>query len=535
MIALVEAYKAGLYKRSNWVRNIVAGLVVGVVALPLSMAFAIASGARPEQGIYTAIVAGLAVTLFGGSRVQIAGPTGAFIAVLAGITTKYGIDGLQIATLLAGIMLLVMGLIRMGAVIRYVPAPVIIGFTAGIGIIIFTGQWPHFLGVPTPDAELFHQKTWMVIQSIPELHWATVIIGAISLAVLVMSPRVSGIKRVPGPLLVLVIATPIQALFSFEGVATIGSAFGGIPQGLPTWQWPEVTFEKVTLLMAPAFTIAMLGAIESLLSAMVADRMAGTRHHSNQELIGQGIANILAPFFGGFAATGAIARTATNIRNGGNSPIAGILHAVVLVGVLVVLAPLAYHIPLASLSAILFVVAWNMSDVHRLKAILKTAPTADKVILVVTLLLTVFVDLVVAVNVGVLLAVLHFLRRMAQTVRVQTVKDEGGIRISNVEGPLFFAAVGLLEQEAQKLPQQVKIWVLDLSRVPFVDASALQVLDDVIDEVKSKGRRIVLTEANDIVLAKLKDHGILKRLGSQGYLPSLSKLDSLLKEGGNTQ
>lgn len=529
MIALLEAHRAGLYKTSNWVRNIVAGMVVGVVALPLSMAFAIASGARPEQGLYTAIIAGLLVTLFGGSRLQIAGPTGAFIAVLAGITAQYGIEGLQIATLLAGMMLLAMGLLRMGGVIRFIPAPVIIGFTAGIGVIIFTGQWADFLGVSHPPVGQFHQKLWYVLQQVHKVHWPTLSIGVISLLLLFVTPRIHVLKRVPGPLIVLVLATLTQSAFQFDGVATIGSAFGGIPQGLPTFAFPDLSFDKVTLLIAPAFTIAMLGAIESLLSAVVADRMANTRHQANQELIGQGIANMVVPFFGGFAATGAIARTATNIRNGGNSPIAGVFHVLTLVGVLIALAPLAYNIPLSCLSAILFVVAWNMSEVHRIRTMLVRAPLADRVILVVTLLLTVFVDLVVAVNVGVILAILHFLRRMAQTVRMQTVRDEGACRVSRVEGPLFFAAVGMIEHASHSLPRSIHIWVLDLSRVPFVDETALQALDDVIDALRKRECHLVLAEANDLVLHKLRLHGTLRTLGERGYLNKLGNLDSILK------
>ncbi|AWB35496.1 SulP family inorganic anion transporter [Orrella marina] len=529
MIALLEARRAGLYKASNWTRNIIAGLVVGVVALPLSMAFAIASGARPEQGLYTAIIAGLLVTLFGGSRLQIAGPTGAFIAVLAGITSQYGIEGLQIATLLAGAMLLAMGLFRMGGVIRFIPAPVIIGFTAGIGIIIFTGQWADFLGIPHPPVGQFHQKIWHVLQRVHLTHWPTLAIGVLSLVLLYVTPRIHVLKRVPGPLIVLVLATLIQSGLKFDGVATIGSAFGGIPQGLPAFGLPDLSFDKVTLLVAPAFTIAMLGAIESLLSAVVADRMTSTRHDANQELIGQGIANMVVPFFGGFAATGAIARTATNIRNGGNSPVAGVFHVLTLVGVLIALAPLAYNIPLSCLSAILFVVAWNMSEVHRIRMMLARAPVADRVILLVTLLLTVFVDLVVAVNVGVILAILHFMRRMAQTVRMQTIREEDGYRVSRVEGPLFFAAVGMIEHASRTLPKPVRVWVLDLSRVPFVDETALQALDDVIDELRERQCRLVLAEANEIVLQKLRLHGTLRTLGDGGYLSKLSSLDPKIK------
>lgn len=525
MIALIEAQRAGLLKPANWMRNLVAGLVVGVVALPLSMAFAIASGARPEQGIYTAIIAGLIVSLFGGSRLQIAGPTGAFIAILAGITATYGIEGLQVATFMAGVMLLLMGIFRLGGAIQFIPAPVIIGFTAGIGVIIFTGQWADFLGVDRVTGSHFHNKIWAVLRAVPDLDIATVSIGLLSLAILLAWPRMSGpFKRLPGPLVVLVVATVIQSVVRFEGVETIGSAFGGIPQGLPTLQMPDLSFDHMLLLMAPAFTIAMLGAIESLLSAVVADRMAGTRHGANQELIGQGLANIVVPFFGGFAATGAIARTATNIRNGGNSPLAGVVHALTLIGVLLLLAPLAENIPLSSLSAILFVVAWNMSEPHRVYTMLKRAPVADRVILLVTFFLTVFVDLVVAVNVGVVLAILHFLRRMSQTVKIQQVSDHDGIRVSRVVGPLFFGAVGPIELAARALPDSVKRWVIDLSESPFIDATALQALEDAIEQLKKRQVSVVLVAADALVYKKLRDHGIIKMLGEGGYLANLSDL-----------
>ena len=521
MIALQEAARAGLLKPNHWGNNIIAGLVVGVVALPLSMAFAIASGARPEQGIYTAIVAGIMVSLFGGSRLQIAGPTGAFIAILAGITATYGIDGLQIATLMAGVLLLLMGLFRLGGIVQFIPAPVIIGFTAGIGVIIFTGQWADFLGVQRQLSGQFHQKLWAVIQAIPEVSWPTLSIGVLSLAILLVNPRIKRLRRIPGPLIVLVAATLIQSIFQFQGVATIGSAFGGIPRGLPEFHVPELSFGKVLLLIGPATTIAMLGAIESLLSAVVADRMAGTRHGSNQELVGQGLANIVAPFFGGFAATGAIARTATNIRNGATSPLAGVVHALTLVGVLLLLAPLAVNIPLASLSAILFVVAWNMSEPHRVASMLKRAPTADRFILLVTFFLTVFADLVVAVNVGVVLAVLHFLRRMTQTVKIQQVQDKADYRLSKVVGPLFFGAVGPIEMAARSVPDSVSRWIIDLSETPFIDATAIQALEDAILNLKARGISVMMGGANALVYRKLSTHGTLTMLGDGGYVSSV--------------
>jgi SulP family sulfate permease len=406
MIALVEAHRAGLLSRAHWLPNVVAGLVVGVVALPLAMAFAIASGARPEQGIYTAIIGGGLIAILGGSRVQIAGPTGAFIAILAGVTAKHGIAGLQIATLMAGVMLVLMGLARMGGVIKFIPAPVIVGFTAGIAVIIFVGQWSAFLGLPQPEGAHFHDKLWHLLQSLPQTHLPTLWLALLSLLLVGFSQRVPGLASIPGPLTAMAIATALQASLQLPGVATIGSAFGGIPTGLPEFSLPAISLPQLITLIGPAFTIAMLGAIEALLSAVVADRMSGTQHDANQELVGQGIANVVAPLFGGFAATGAIARTATNIRNGANSPLAGIVHALTLVAVLLFMAPLAADIPLAVLAAILFVVAWNMAETKHVVRLMKTASRAEKLILVMTFVLTVFADLVLAVGVGVALAVL---------------------------------------------------------------------------------------------------------------------------------
>jgi len=532
MIVVREAWKAGLFARSQWGPNLVAGLIVGVVALPLAMAFAIASGARPEQGLYTAIVAGIAVSLFGGSRFQIAGPTGAFIAILAGITAKYGIDGLQIATLMAGIMLVLMGVARMGGVIKFIPAPVIVGFTSGIAVIIFVGQWPHFFGMPTPSGEHFHEKFWQLLQTLPAIHGPTVGIALLSLALAIFSPRWRVLQRVPGPLIAMVVATLLQAALHIPGVATIGSAFGGIPMGLPQFRLPELSLAQMLLLLGPAFTIAMLGAIESLLSAVVADGMAGTRHDSNQELIGQGLANIAAPLFGGFAATGAIARTATNIRNGATGPLAGLTHTATLIAIIVLLAPLAGHIPLAALAAILFVVAWNMSEVRHFTSILKKAPRADRVILVITFLLTVFADLVVAVNVGVILAVLHFLRRMAETSDTRQI-DALSLRgelaalgtdrlpdntlVYEIAGPMFFGAVENFERALLQTHSDPGVLILRLRNVPFMDITGLQTLEEVISKLRQRRIRVVLCEANARVSAKLRQAGILDALPAEDF------------------
>ncbi|MCO7577369.1 SulP family inorganic anion transporter [Pseudomonas sp. TNT2022 ID1048] len=537
MIAIREAWKAGLLGPRHWARNLVAGVIVGVVALPLAMAFAIASGVKPEQGIYTAIIGGLLVSLFGGSRLQIAGPTGAFIVILAGVTAKYGVDGLQLATMMAGIILFLLGISRLGALIKFIPDPVILGFTAGIGVIIWVSQWKDFFGLPAVQGEHFHQKLWHLLQALPELHLATTLLALLSLALLLWVPKIPALKRLPAPLVAMVLATALQSLFQFQGVATIGSAFGGIPQGLPTLQLPEISLPRILDLIGPAFAIAMLGAIESLLSAVVADGMAGTRHDSNQELIGQGIANLATPLFGGFAATGAIARTATNIRNGGSSPLAGITHAVVLVLIILFLAPLAANIPLCALAAILFVVAYNMSELHHFKRMVQRAPRADVAILLCTFVLTVFSDLVIAVNIGVILAMLHFLRRMASSVEVQQVVGEdlenelrgkgrghlpAGVLIYTIEGPLFFGAAETFERALAQTHSDPRLLIIRLKHVPFMDITGLQTLEEVIGQLHKRGIVVKLCEANLKVHAKLERVGILHAIGAQNYHRDLS-------------
>lgn len=537
MIAILEAHRAGLFGRAHWARNIVSGIVVGVVALPLAMAFAIASGAKPEQGLYTAIVAGLLVSVLGGSRLQIAGPTGAFIVILSGITAEHGIDGLQIATLLAGMMLLLLGIARLGAIIKFIPDPVILGFTAGIAVVIWTGQWRDFFGLPGVTGQHFHEKLWHTLQVLPQAHPGTTALAATTLLIVLFAPRLPFLKRIPGPLLGLLFATIVQAMFHIEGVATIGSAFGGIPRGLPTLQMPEITADRVIQLIGPAFTIAMLGAIESLLSAVVADGMAGTRHDSNQELIGQGIANMAAPLFGGFAATGALARTATNVRNGGSSPLAGIVHALTLVLIVLALAPLAVHIPLAALAAILFVVAWNMSEASHVIQMIRRAPTADVVVLVLTFGLTVFVDLVVAVNIGVIVAVLHFLRRMASSVEVQQQTHHDlsrefahrglsfppGILAFAVEGPFFFGAVENFERALAATRTDPEVLIIRLRWVPFMDITGLQTLEEVIRDLQRRKVRVMLTGANERVAGKLRRAGIVDLIGADNLCENLEQ------------
>lgn len=532
MKTIIESYRDGLFQKKFWLPNIISGVIVGVVALPLAMAFAIASGAKPEQGIYTAIVAGLLVSLFGGSRLQIAGPTGAFVVVLAGVTSKYGIDGLQIATIIAGVMLLFFGLARLGAVIKFIPDPVIIGFTTGIAVVIWVGQWQYFFGMPAVHGTHFHEKLWQLLCEFPKLDLATTALAMISLAIVMFINKIPALKRMPSPLVALIIATTLQALFQFKSVATIGSAFGGIPQGLPAFQFPDLSIGRILELISPAFAIAMLGAIESLLSAVVADGMSGTRHDSNRELVGQGIANIVAPLFGGFAATGAIARTATNIRNGGNSPLAGVIHAVTLALIILFLAPLATDVPLAVLAAILFVVAWNMSEVKHFIKLIQRAPRADIAILLVTFFLTVLVDLVVAVNIGVILAILHFLLRMAQGVEVQQQTKEqlskefvqqehlalpSDVLVYAVEGPFFFGAVEIFEHALASTHTDPRALIIRLRWVPFIDITALHTLEEIIQDLNGRGVRVILSGAKPQVEEKLRKAGIIDLLGADNF------------------
>jgi len=542
MIALVDAWRAGLLHRRHWVQNIVAGVIVGVVALPLAMAFGIASGVKPEQGLYTAIIAGLAVSILGGSRVQIAGPTGAFIVILAGIVATHGVQGLQIATLMAGIILLLFGVARLGVIIKYIPAPVIVGFTAGIGVIIWVGQWQAFFGLPdaanSAPALHFHEKLWALITVFPQLSLTTTLMAAGSLVVVITSARWPRMGRIPGPLVALVLATLIQALFQFESVATIGSTFGEIPRGLPSFVWPPITFERVVTLIGPAFAIAMLGAIESLLSAVVADGMSGTRHHSNQELIGQGVANILTPLFGGIAATGAIARTATNVRNGGNSPLAGIVHAVTLIAIILVLAPYAAHVPLATLAAILFVVAWNMSDVRYFVRMARQAPRSDVAVLFITFALTVFADLVVAVNIGVIVAMLLFLRRMAGAIKVKHhdaamlarefaylgFKDlPEGVVVYGIEGPLFYGAAENVERVLSELSPAPQVLIVRLNHVPFIDATGLRALEEAIASLQRQKVRVVFCEMNAYVKARFDKMRLAAKVGADNVVGSFQE------------
>ena len=539
MLAIIEAYRAGLFKKGNWWPNLIAGIVVAIVALPLAMAFSIASGATPVQGLYTAIIAAIFVGVFGGSRIQIAGPTGAFIVILANITAHYGISGLQLASLMAGFILIFMGLLKLGSVIKFIPDPVIVGFTTGIGIIIFVGEWKDFFGlsVHLPLDAHFYQKVALLAHALPGLNGTTTALACLSLALVMLTPRF--LKRIPGPLVAMLIVTGLQAIFHFKGVATIGSTFGNIPNHFPYFNWPTVSFNQLVNLVGPAFTIALLGSIESLLSATAADSLVGTRHDSNQELIGQGLANIASPLFGGFAATGAIARTVTNLRNGGNSPVAAITHSIVLTLVLILLAPLAADIPLCTLAAILFVVAYNMSNIPHFIRMIKRAPRYDVTTLLITFLLTVFINLVVAVNVGVILAMLFFVRRMHQSITVElqhteTIKAEfpsegipslpANTMIYTIQGPFFFGVAEKIERILAKNNSDPSIIIFRLKNVPFMDITGLETFKEIIENFDKRSVKVYLCEATPKVAEKLTRTDIIHSVGGNRIFRSLTEL-----------
>ncbi|WP_456154000.1 SulP family inorganic anion transporter [Parvivirga hydrogeniphila] len=517
-------------------RNVIAGIIVGIVAIPLAMAFAIASGARPEQGLYTAVFAGIAVTLFGGSRVQIAGPTGAFVVLLAGVSARYGTAGLAISAIIAGLLLILFGTARLGGVIRYVPESVIMGFTAGIAVVIFVGQWSNFFGLPAPAGDRFLEKLAFLAAHLSQLDPATTLLGLASLAVVVLWPRTPKLNVIPSPLVALVGATVFVAIARPESVATIGSAFGGIPRGLPSVTLPKLSLAEVTELIRPAFAIALLGAIESLLSATVADGMAHTRHDPNQELIGQGIGNVLAGLVGGIPATGALARTATSVRHGGNSPLAGMVHAATVAMVLLVLAPLASWVPLSALAAILFVVAYNMSDLGRVVRVARTAPASDAGVMLITLVLAVFTDLVTAVEVGVVLALLNFFRRMTQAVDVSAVEAALACEIPGqldvpedvivytIDGPFFFGAIEQFEAALLHTNTEPRGVIISMTNVPFVDLTALVALKEALTRLQKHHVRIAIAEASPAVAERIERAGVLAGI----ELPATASLTEAL-------
>jgi sulfate permease, SulP family len=519
------------YSLSSIPKDILAGLIVGVIAIPLGMAFAIASGVKPEYGIYTTVVAGICISLFGGSKYQIGGPTGAFIPILFGIVVTYGYGNLLIAGFLAGIILLLMGIFRLGSLIKFIPRPVTIGFTTGIAVTIFIGQVASFLGlVGIEKHEEFILNLKELYIHIGTANFFSILTAMICLITMILTPKFA--PKVPGPLIGLLLSSIVATLFYPDQVATIGTSYGEIPNSLPHFHIPNVNLALIIKLMKPAFIIAMLGGIESLLSAVVADGMTNSRHSSNKELIGQGIANMITPLFGGIPATGAIARTATNIKNGAISPLSGIIHGVVVLLVLLFFAPYASYIPLASMAPILMVVAWNMSERKVFSHILKTK-TVDSLTLLTTFILTVFVNLTVAVEVGLVMSAILFAKRMSDVMLTEKVlpnldhkienqmvtdtHDCPQISIYNIEGALFFGAAQTFQQTIMStINYNPKILLLRMSKVPFMDTTGEANLASIVKHF-SKSGIVLISGINTQPETVLKKTGLYKVIGKDHF------------------
>ena len=514
------------YNREQFSRDLLAGVIVGIVALPLAIAFAIASGVSPERGLYTAIVAGFLISALGGSRVQIGGPTGAFVVIVSGIVAQYGVDGLVLATLMAGFIIVAFGLLRWGGAIKFIPYPVTIGFTSGIALIIFSSQIRDLLGlemtaVPAP----FVAKWGAYVRAFDSVNpWAFVVAIA-TLAIIVAWPKVS--RRIPGPFVALIATTLLVQLLHLP-VETIGARFGEIHAGLPRPTLPVITLERMRVLAAPAFTIALLAAIESLLSAVVADGMIGGRHRSNMELVAQGIANIASPLFGGMPATGAIARTATNVKNGGRTPVAGMTHALTLLFITLFFGRWAALIPLATLAAILVVVAFHMSEWRTFASEFR-APKSDIAVLLTTFLLTVLVDLTVAIEVGMVLAAFLFMRRMAEVTNISVLTHEftdpiddyehdpnavrrraipEGVQVYEITGPFFFGAAETFKDRVSRIAGKPKVLILRMRHVLAIDSTGLHALRELVQRSKREGILVVLSDVHAQPVVALERSGL---------------------------
>ncbi len=527
------------YTRRQLVADLTAGVIVGVVALPLAIAFAIASGVTPERGLYTAIVAGFIISALGGSRVQIGGPTGAFVVIVYGIVQRYGLDGLMIATVMGGVILVGLGLARLGGAIKFIPYPVITGFTAGIAVIIFTGQIRDLLGLPIADLPADFIGRWRAYAAgAGTAQPAAIALGLGTLVLLVAWPRVS--RRIPAPFVALIVSTLAVQLLHLP-VETIGSRFGNLTAALPRPVMPHVTLATAQAMVGPAFTIAMLAAIESLLSAVVADGMIGGRHRSNMELVAQGIANIASPVFGGIPATGAIARTATNVKNGGRTPVAGITHAFTLLLITLFFGRWAGRIPLATLAAILVVVAYHMSEWRTFRAEL-SAPRSDVAVLLTTFLLTVFVDLTLAVEVGMVLAAFLFMRRMAEVTSVSGVTREfndregpemalyaegrrvpPGVQIYAVDGPFFFGAAAKFRETLGQVATAPRVLILLMRNVPAIDSTGLNALRDIVRRFHRDGARVILADVQAQPREAMARSALLAEVGEANLVRDLDQ------------
>ncbi len=539
------------YTKQQFIKDVIAGIIVAIIALPLSIALAIASGVRPEQGLYTAIFAGFFISFLGGSRVQIGGPTAAFVVIVYGVVEQYGIEGLVVATILAGIIMIVLGLLRLGSLIRYIPYTITVGFTFGIAVTIFVGQWKDFLGLNMGSVPSdFIDKIRAYMDAIDTIHVPTLLIGALALIIQILWPKVT--DKIPGSLVAIVATTLIVQLGNLD-ISTVGVLQGGktnyvIDPSFPSFSLPHVSFGTVKNLLSPAFTIAILASIESLLSCVVADGMIGSRHKSNAELIGQGVGNIASGLFGGIPATGAIARTAANIKNGGRTPIAGMVHAITLLIILLVLMPFASLIPMTTLASVLIMVAYNMSGWREFGRLCKRAPKSDIIVLVLTFLLTVFFDLVVAIEIGMVTAALLFMKRMSEVSHIEGWKyiddeeeeDETdpnhiGLKpvpkdtlVYEISGPMFFAAADTFMGIATT--KKTKKVILRMRSVPAMDVSALHTLTEVHAKCKKKGITLIFSHIQQQPLDMMEKAGFVDRVGRENFCDSI---DAALKHAEN--
>ena len=524
------------YDKKTFMSDLMAGIIVGIVALPLAIAFGIASGVTPEKGIITAIVAGLVISLFGGSKVQIGGPTGAFIIIIYGIIQKYGFEGLTIATLMAGFFLVLFGLLRLGTIIKYIPYPIVVGFTSGIAVTIFTTQIKDLFGLTLPsNPSDFIEKWGVYLQNFNTIDPWCALIGVASVVVIAVTPRFS--KKIPGSLIAIILMTIVALLLkNFAGVLsieTIGDRFS-ISNELPAAQVPDMNWETIKSLVSPAITIAILGAIESLLSATVADGVIGDHHDSNTELVAQGLANIASPLFGGIPATGAIARTMTNINNGGKTPVAGIIHAVALLLIFLFLMPLAKYIPMACLAGVLVVVSYGMCGWRSFLELMKN-PKSDVTVLLITFFLTIIFDLTIAIEVGLIIACLLFMKRMSETTDVKAITEEidlnqdaefstgnldhliipQGVEVYEINGPYFFGAGNKFEEIMASFGDRPKVRIIRMRKVPFVDSTGIHNLTNLCEMSKKEGIQIVLSGVREKVNGQLEHAGFYHLIGEE--------------------
>ncbi|MDK2791784.1 MAG: sulfate permease, SulP family [Deferribacteres bacterium] len=539
------------YGFKNLTADLVSGLIVAIIALPLSMAFAIASGTSPEKGLYTAIIGGFLISFLGGSRYQIGGPAGAFIVIIYGIIERQGIDGLLIAGFMAGVILIIMGLLKLGTVIKFIPYPVTKGFSAGIAIIIFITQLNDFfgMGIKKVPSEFF-DKLLLYFENISRIDIYSTIVGLISIIIIIYSKKIT--LKIPGPFLAVVFGILVVYLFKLP-IETIQDRFGTIPSTLPAPTIPVITLEKIKALIPDAITIAVLGAVESLLSAVVADGMTGDKHRSNMELLAQGVANIFSPLFGGIPATGTIARTATNIKNGAYSPLSGIFHSIWVLLFMLLLAPIIMKIPFATLGAIIIVVAYNMSEIEHIKNLFK-APKSDITVFLATLLLTVIIDLNVAVQVGMLLSVLLFMRRMISITEVKDIniqldkaedlmddemddkdaiynkKFPEGVEVYELSGPFFFGVADKVKQVITSLEQSPKVFILRMRNVPMIDATGIHALTEICSDFEKKGTSVILSGVSPYVKKLLLKAGINKIVGDENIVDHIDKAIEIAKK-----